>query len=220
MALATSLGGRWRLRLLPSLALAASLIAAVPTAGAATAKPVAATITPPQTVSATPTARTPRIIGGTVVPDGGWPWIVSIRRSADDGLQCGGSVIASDLILTAAHCIYGFDRQLLPPGGLYVVAKQRQLQPITGEVRQVAKIVLHPAWENQTYGGDAALLFLKGNTSAPAIKMADLPFEASALNNGSIDWAAGWGSTAVWRRVGEQPPIVSRSTRTTSCRPS
>ncbi len=118
-------------------------------------------------------------------------------------------MIAADLILTAAHCIYGFDRQLIPPSGLYVVAKQRQLQPITGEVLQVAKIVMHPAWENRTYGGDAALLFLKGNTTAPAIKMADLPFEASALNNSSIDWAAGWGSTAAWRRIGEQPPIVS-----------
>lgn len=206
MALVTSLGGRC---LLPALALAASLIAAVPAAGAATAKPEAGSLRPPATIGPTaPATRTPRIIGGTAVPDGGWPWIVSIRRSGESANRCGGTVIAADLILTAAHCVHE-NGGPMPASSLYVVAKQRQLQPITGEVLQVAKIVVHPAWENKTYGGDAALLFLTSNTTAPAIRMADLAFEASALTNSAVDWAAGWGSTAVWRRVGEQPPIDS-----------
>ncbi len=206
MALVTSLGGRC---LLPALALAASLVAVAPAAGAATAKPDAASMRPPATVGPTaPATRTQRIIGGTVVPDGGWPWIVSIRRSGDSANRCGGTVIAADLILTAAHCVYE-NGGLMPAGALYVVAKQRLLQPITGEVLQVAKVVPHASFETVTYGGDAALLFLQTATTAPAIRMADLTAETTALNSNAIDWAAGWGSTAVWRAVGDQAPIIS-----------
>ena len=196
MALATSLGGRWRL--LPALALAVSLLAVVPQAGAATAKPAAATVVPPQMASSAAIGRAPRIIGGSVVtaPDG-WPWIVSIRRSGETSNRCGGTVIAADLILTAAHCVYD-NGSLMPPSALYVVARQHLLQPITGEVLQVAKIVPHPSFETVTYGGDAALLFLRTATTAPAMVMADFALETAALGSGATDFAAGWGSTLPW----------------------
>ena len=72
------------------------------------------------------------------------------------------------------------------------------LQPITGEVLQVAKIVPHPSFETVTYGGDAALLFLRTATTAPAMVMADFALETAALDSGATDFAAGWGSTLPW----------------------
>ena len=150
--------------------------------------------------------RAPRIIGGSVVtaPDG-WPWIVSIRRSGETSNRCGGTVIAADLILTAAHCVYD-NGSLMAAGDLYVVAKQHALEPLgTGEVLQVAKIVPHASFERVTYGGDAALLFLRTATTAPAIVMADFALETAALDSRATDFAAGWGSTLPWRRTPPGP---------------
>ena len=50
-----------------------------------------------------------RIIGGEAASEGAWPWIVSLEnRDISDSPYfasfCGGSLIASDWVLTAAHC--------------------------------------------------------------------------------------------------------------------
>ena len=46
-----------------------------------------------------------RIVGGTNVTNGGAPHQVAIFRSG--GFLCGGSLIGSKSVLTAAHCVYG-----------------------------------------------------------------------------------------------------------------
>ena len=43
----------------------------------------------------------PKIIGGTIAAQNSWPWQVLLT---DDYLKCGGSLIANQWILTAAHC--------------------------------------------------------------------------------------------------------------------
>ena len=85
--------------------------------------------------------------------------------------------------------------QKVAAASLYVVAKQTRLDQTTGETLQVAQVVINPAYSPASFAGDAAVLVLKGRTTAPAIALADPAFEASAVNANAWDWTAGWGST-------------------------
>lgn len=48
-------------------------------------------------------AKVPRIIGGVEATLGRWPWQVSLYYS--NRHTCGGSIITSQWIVTAAHCV-------------------------------------------------------------------------------------------------------------------
>jgi secreted trypsin-like serine protease len=143
--------------------------------------------------------RHARIVNGSVAAEGSWPFIVSIRESSDNGHHCGGSVIAPNLILTAAHCaVERGTLTPLSPASIYVVAKQTRLDATTGERLRVAKIVVHPQYQLGTFNADAALLFLADQTTAPPIALATTAFETSVLAGGIKEWTAGWGSTSSW----------------------
>ena len=137
-----------------------------------------------------------RIINGTAAAEGSWPFIVSIRLRSDDSHHCGGSVVADNLILTAAHCAVETGTATpLAPASIYVVTKQTRLDDTRGERIAVAKIVVNPAYEGGALPGDAALLFLASRTTAPPIPMADYTFETAVLQSGAKESAAGWGAT-------------------------
>ena len=48
----------------------------------------------------------PHIIGGEEAAVGAWPWMASLQFSKDGVFQpeCGGALIHSEWVLTAAHC--------------------------------------------------------------------------------------------------------------------
>nr|XP_041571371.1 acrosin-like isoform X3 [Taeniopygia guttata] len=81
-----------------------------------------------------------RIVGGSGALPGAWPWIVSIQHPWVPGLGhlCGGSLISTQWVLTAAHCFDKFDNISL----LSVVIGATQLtQPGHGaKVRSVKKL--------------------------------------------------------------------------------
>ena len=92
----------------------------------------------------------PRIVGGQEATPGEWPWQVALVQSGGDtylGQFCGGSLIAADWVLTAAHCV---DNDA--PGDIDVVAGIHDLTaPETG-FRRVGldEIIVHPGWSNST----------------------------------------------------------------------
>jgi hypothetical protein len=138
-------------------------------------------------------AKDARIIGGTAAPNGTWPFIASLRWSSNNGHFCGGSVITSTAILTAAHCVTT-GAATYAPSSIYVVTGQNSLSAASGQRIRVARIIVHPSWNKATWAGDAAILVLASATSAPPIAIANTTNEASALAAGAWEWTAGWGS--------------------------
>ena len=51
----------------------------------------------------------PKIVGGSDAEAGSWPWLVALyyRDSYRDQLLCGASLVSSEWLVSAAHCVYG-----------------------------------------------------------------------------------------------------------------
>lgn len=61
-----------------------------------------------------PDSLTSRILGGQEATEGSWPWQVSLQifTTEPNGHYCGGSLIHPQFVVTAAHCVDGYDNEL------------------------------------------------------------------------------------------------------------
>ncbi|NXV80586.1 TMPS5 protease, partial [Atlantisia rogersi] len=99
-----------------------------------------------------------RVVGGADVPLGRWPWQVSVSHGSQH--HCGGSVLAPDWIITAAHCVHRYlwlqaSSWLVFPG----MVTRGSLKLEAGV--SVKKIIYHPLYNNNTLDYDIALMKLQ-----------------------------------------------------------
>ncbi|ROL50647.1 Prostasin [Anabarilius grahami] len=132
-----------------------------------------------------------RIVGGVEAFEGSWPWQVSLHSTTYGGHFCGGSLINSEWVLTAAHCLPGVSASSL----LVYLGKKTQQGVNTYEInRKVATIIVHPSYDSQTSDNDIALLRL---SSAVTFNDYIRPVCLAALNSsfpsGTSSWITGWG---------------------------
>ena len=110
-----------------------------------------------------------RIVGGEDASPGAWGWAVSIRIGS--GSLCGGSIISSSWVITAAHCIDHFTEYD------FMVYAGSNTRWSGSQNRTVSKIITHPNFNPSTFEYDIALLLLSSplNMSDPALRTICLP---------------------------------------------
>jgi trypsin len=143
-------------------------------------------------VAAAPAGAAPRahssIVGGGPANAAQWPFVVALFRKGH--MHCMGSVIAPTRVLTAAHCIHGFNL-----GNFQVIASRPDLRnPTAGEVIPIASGRVHPDFE-QTGLHDIAVVDLAQPTSAPPIALASPEVNGATTLPGVVLRVAGYGAT-------------------------
>ncbi|XP_074055125.1 serine protease 27-like [Macrotis lagotis] len=133
-----------------------------------------------------------KIMGGQSAPEGKWPWQVSLwyRRR----FICGGSLIDSQWVLTAAHC---FLKSTDPSMYMIFVGYTKLYEGNSHSLQvSVRKIFRHPNFSNDhPFGSDIALLELSSSVGFSSyILPICLPTPGLYYEEKSSCWITGWGA--------------------------
>ncbi|XP_075687739.1 transmembrane protease serine 9-like [Rhinoderma darwinii] len=147
------------------------------------------------TTSSPPVCGTPivssRIVGGTDALDGEWPRQISLHYFGS--LRCGGSLISSQWVMSAAHC---FTISVNPSA--YTIYLGRYRLSVADNhtiISDVSEIIIHPLYTGVESPGDIALLRLCSPvTYTKYIMPICLPAASVTFPCGMECWVTGWGS--------------------------
>ncbi|XP_040190118.1 chymotrypsin A-like isoform X2 [Rana temporaria] len=130
-----------------------------------------------------------RVVNGENAVSGSWPWQVSLQDYT--GFHyCGGSIINSLWVVTAAHCPVSSSHRVV----LGEFDLSSNAEPI--QVKSVGRFFRHPQYNSQTAVNDIALIKL----SSPAtlndrVSPACLAASSDVFGEGESCVTSGWGYT-------------------------
>jgi secreted trypsin-like serine protease len=114
------------------------------------------------------------IVGGQDAPGGIFPSLAFIVDDLGGGSYelCSGTVIASNVVLTAGHCAEDITTGTQDPanGFAVVTGALDWTDTTTRHVSGVSQTAVYPGFDPTTGHGDAAVLELSTPTTAPAIR--------------------------------------------------
>jgi trypsin len=168
-----------------------------------------------------------KVVGGEPTTIDDWPWQVALACEPESSPQCvgsgyqrqfcGGSLVAPTIVITAAHCVFDDDAEVMafePAGDFEVFAGRTTLSSSQGEVIDVQEVHyfvddgmgqpllqaqstdpdLNPELFNPvTLEWDVAILQLESEASEQPIKIAGAD-ETLLWAEGRPAYVTGWGS--------------------------
>lgn len=153
------------------------------------------------------------IVGGDKVLRGTYGWVASLQDGF--GHFCGGTLVAPDAVITAAHCVEG---QTISE--LTAVVGREDLTTSDGQRAGVSQIIIHPDYDSHVNDADIAVLLLTDVVN-------EQPIGYLSNANATLAWPGvtatvlGWGTTregglTVTNLREVQVPIVSNQSANAS----
>lgn len=142
-----------------------------------------------------------RIVGGEDAGKGEFPWQVGLVGNGASRPFCGGMLLSSDTVLTAAHC-----RQ--STSTFKVVVGEHDVSSSDGEQRiSPSQWINHPSYSASVYDNDFAIIKLASPvTFSDRVSPVCLP-SASTNYDTKVATVTGWGTLS---SGGSQPNILQK----------
>merc|ERR1711892_1153926 len=163
-----------------------------------------------------------RIVGGTETTVNEYPWMTAIVSAAGESQFCGGTLIASQWVLTAAHCMFKDSQGQNPQTAAEIKALlgEHNLastgeETIPRKLVTVTQIINHASYDATSSNYDIALLKLSEKVDLNVYTPACLAKSADNFE-GKNAWVYGWGTTSFGGASADslmevEVPVVSNS---------
>ncbi|XP_061424523.1 trypsin-3-like [Lethenteron reissneri] len=129
------------------------------------------------------------IVGGFEVSPNSIKYQVSLQQYGSH--FCGGSLLSSLWVLSAAHC-------KIAASAMTVVLGEHSLSLNQGteQVLKVSKVISHPSYNADTMNNDVLLIKLQTAASLNSyVGTVGLPSQGASLSSGTTCRVSGWGNT-------------------------
>merc|ERR1719458_1504069 len=141
-----------------------------------------------------------RIVGGQETEQHEYPWQVGLVSRNGRSPFCGGTLISSTHVLTAAHCTQS------DASSIAVILGEHNIADSVFNRVNVAEIIDHPEYNSGTTDNDYAILRLASPvTFTNEVSPACLPADLSNTFAGVLATVTGWGTLS---SGGSQPTVL------------
>ncbi|OXU31175.1 hypothetical protein TSAR_009417 [Trichomalopsis sarcophagae] len=139
-----------------------------------------------------------RVVSGLLSKERSWPWLASIgtydKSTGYAYYSCGGTLITSRHVVSAAHCFYEVKLNAIATLGSTTLEAADQAVHYS-----IKKVYIHPKYNHSGFENDVALLELDEEVEfTDAIQPICLPIQSRRINRknfvGESAFVAGWGA--------------------------